>query len=397
MTFSSFDAYPGLVIWHSRDLVNWQPLGPTLFTNVGSVWAPDLVKHGGPLLHLLPRRRPVSIQLRHLGRQHPRSVERADRSEDRPDRSRPRRRTRRPPLPVPQRRPDGAARRRWAVGSGHAEEGLRRVEVSRRLDRRGLRPGGAEDPQARRLLPHGARGGRHGRTADRAHDRLGALEVHRRAVGELAAQPVVRTRSAAERWWSKGHGTLVEAPDGRWFIVYHAYENGYLHARPADAARADRVDRDGWFRTAGFDPARPIPKPAGAPVPHGMAFSDDFSTRSAWASQWSFYKGSTADRARYRFENGALVLKAKGDVTRRRVAAVVRHRRPRLRDRGRDRCAIPARRPGCCSSTAAGSMPASASRRRTSSCTATAWIGRRASRPTSASGCASASATTVTS
>ena len=47
MTFSSFDAYPGLVIWHSRDLVNWQPVGPTLTRNVGSVWAPDLVKHNG--------------------------------------------------------------------------------------------------------------------------------------------------------------------------------------------------------------------------------------------------------------------------------------------------------------------------------------------------------------
>ena len=46
MTFSSFDAYPGLVIWHSKDLVNWQPIGPALFKNIGSVWAPDLVKHG---------------------------------------------------------------------------------------------------------------------------------------------------------------------------------------------------------------------------------------------------------------------------------------------------------------------------------------------------------------
>src|SRR5690242_17242453 len=26
MTFSTFDSYPGLVIWHSRDLVNWQPV-----------------------------------------------------------------------------------------------------------------------------------------------------------------------------------------------------------------------------------------------------------------------------------------------------------------------------------------------------------------------------------
>src|SRR3990172_6074814 len=47
MTHSSFDAYPGLVVWHSRDLVNWQPIGPTLFRNVGSVWAPDLVKYEG--------------------------------------------------------------------------------------------------------------------------------------------------------------------------------------------------------------------------------------------------------------------------------------------------------------------------------------------------------------
>ena len=25
LTFSTFDSYPGLTIWHSRDLVNWQP------------------------------------------------------------------------------------------------------------------------------------------------------------------------------------------------------------------------------------------------------------------------------------------------------------------------------------------------------------------------------------
>ena len=39
MTFSSFRSYPGLVIWHSRDLVNWTPLGPALFRYVGDIWA----------------------------------------------------------------------------------------------------------------------------------------------------------------------------------------------------------------------------------------------------------------------------------------------------------------------------------------------------------------------
>ena len=47
LTFSTFESYPGLLIWHSRDLVNWRPVAPALFKNVGPVWAPDLVKHGG--------------------------------------------------------------------------------------------------------------------------------------------------------------------------------------------------------------------------------------------------------------------------------------------------------------------------------------------------------------
>jgi len=42
MTFSSFDSYPGLTIWHSRDLVNWQPRKPALTRNIGSVWAVSL-------------------------------------------------------------------------------------------------------------------------------------------------------------------------------------------------------------------------------------------------------------------------------------------------------------------------------------------------------------------
>ena len=46
MTFSSFESVPGIHIWHSRDLVNWQPVVAALTTNIGSVWAPELCKHG---------------------------------------------------------------------------------------------------------------------------------------------------------------------------------------------------------------------------------------------------------------------------------------------------------------------------------------------------------------
>ena len=45
MVHSSFEYYPGLLIWHSKDLINWNPVKSTLYKTVGSVWAPDLVKY----------------------------------------------------------------------------------------------------------------------------------------------------------------------------------------------------------------------------------------------------------------------------------------------------------------------------------------------------------------
>ena len=56
LTLSSFDAYPGLPIWHSRDLVNWQPLGHAITTNVGAIWAPDIIKHGSRYFIYFPAR-----------------------------------------------------------------------------------------------------------------------------------------------------------------------------------------------------------------------------------------------------------------------------------------------------------------------------------------------------
>ncbi len=58
LTFSSFDAYPGIVIWHSRDLVNWTPVTAALTQPIGSVWAPDLIKHDGRFYCYIPARTP---------------------------------------------------------------------------------------------------------------------------------------------------------------------------------------------------------------------------------------------------------------------------------------------------------------------------------------------------
>ena len=53
---STFEWYPGVQIHHSRDLVNWQPVGHAISRNVGSIWAPDLVRHGGRYYIYFPAR-----------------------------------------------------------------------------------------------------------------------------------------------------------------------------------------------------------------------------------------------------------------------------------------------------------------------------------------------------
>ena len=42
---SSFEYYPGLLIWQSKDLINWTPVTNALYKYLGAVWAPDLVKY----------------------------------------------------------------------------------------------------------------------------------------------------------------------------------------------------------------------------------------------------------------------------------------------------------------------------------------------------------------
>jgi xylan 1,4-beta-xylosidase len=122
---------------------------------------------------------------------------------------------------------------------------------------------------------------------------------------------IIRTKSADERWWSKGHATLVEGPDRKWYVVYHASENGFYNLGRQTILEPVEWTADGWFKAAGADVSKPIPMPAPTAGPHGFAFSGAF-TPAKMGVQWSFYKGTDTDAARYRFENGALVLKAKG-------------------------------------------------------------------------------------
>ncbi|MEO8681719.1 MAG: family 43 glycosylhydrolase [Vicinamibacterales bacterium] len=311
MTFSSFDAYPGLVIWHSRDLVNWQPVGPALFKNVGAVWAPDLVKHKGRYFIYFPGvgpyrsnyviwadnirgpwSEPIDLKIGRIDPGHAIG-------------------------------PDG--KRYLFLSGGYlaplADDGLSVTgEVKKVYDGwqypadwivEGFAPEGpkviSKGDYYYMVLAEGGTAGPptgHMIVAARSKSIEGPWE-------NSPYNPIIRTQSASEHWWSKGHGTLVEAADGRWFIVYHGYENGFYNLGRQTLLEPIEWTADGWFRTATLDPAQPIAKPAGEAVANGFAYSDDFSS-NRMGLQWSFYKGTETDRERYRYENKSLVLKGRG-------------------------------------------------------------------------------------
>ena len=58
MTNSSFHYTPGLLVWHSDNLIDWEPIGHAILEHVGgSIMAPDLIYHEGLLLYLFSSRR----------------------------------------------------------------------------------------------------------------------------------------------------------------------------------------------------------------------------------------------------------------------------------------------------------------------------------------------------
>jgi beta-xylosidase len=312
ITFSSFDAYPGLVIWHSRDLVNWEPVGPALFKNVGSVWAPDLVKHKGRYYIYFPGQKPGHPSNYVIWADNVRGPwsDPIDLRIGRID-------------PGHAVAPDG--RRYLFLSGGYmaplADDGLSVIGELKKVYEGWQYPDDwvveSFSQEGPKILSRGgyyymvlAEGGTAGPPT--SHMVVAARSKALEGPWENSPyNPIIRTKSDTERWWSKGHATLVEGPGGKWYAVYHAYENGFYDLGRQTLLEPIEWTADGWFRAGGADLARPIPKPAGEAVPHGMRLSDDFSANKMGV-QWSFYDGSDADRGRYRYENGTLVLRAKG-------------------------------------------------------------------------------------
>lgn len=315
MTFSSFDAYPGLVIWHSTDLVNWTPLGPALHTNVGTVWAVDLCRHGGRYFIYLPTLAPGGAWKIH-----------AIWADDI-----------RGPWSAPvDLRIDGC------IDPGHAvgEDGKRYLFVNGirkvRLTDDGLATDGALEPAyqpwrypehwiTENFAPEGPKLARRGdwfylvtAVGGTAGPVTGHMVIAARSRSihgpweHCPHNPLVRTLSETEPWWSRGHATLVEGPAGDWWMVYHGYENGYRTLGRQTLLEPITWTDDGWFRARGGDLSAPLPAPRGGRAGiAGVALSDDFSS-DRLGTQWAFHAPRDDEMRRVRYGTRSLRLAGAG-------------------------------------------------------------------------------------
>lgn len=315
LTFSSFDAYPGLTIWHSRDLVNWQPRKAALQRNIGSVWAVSLEKHQGRYFLYIPVKAQPKNEIYVIWSDHI----------DGPWSD---------PVPL-------GLHNHIDPCHAVAEDGSRWLFLSGgdrvRLSEDGLSVAGPVEhvydpwrypdtwdvegfsPEGPKIHRHGgwfymitAVGGTAGPPtghmviAARSRSLHGPWEQH-------PGNPLVRTQSAGEAWWSRGHASLVEAPDGSWWSLYHGYEAGFWTLGRQCLLDPIEWTADGWFRMTGGDLSRPIRKPRGGQaLPHGMALSDDFSAPLALGSKWTFFRPAADEAGRIRLADGALHLAGKG-------------------------------------------------------------------------------------
>ena len=124
--------------------------------------------------------------------------------------------------------------------------------------------------------------------------------------------PVIRTRSETEKWWSRGHATLFEGPGGSWWMIYHGYENGYWTLGRQTLLEPVEWTADDWVRPLGGDLSHPLPKPRElGSQPHGMPLSDDFSA-NRFGIQWAFYDPGPREMDRVRFAEKTLHVAGKG-------------------------------------------------------------------------------------
>jgi len=103
---------------------------------------------------------------------------------------------------------------------------------------------------------------------------------------------------------------LVEDTKGNSWILFHGYENRYRTLGRQTLLEPIEWTDDQWFHVPdSIETDKPIRKPTGEKVNHGIKLSDDFSSNKL-GLQWQFFKDYEPERIQ--LKDGSLFLSAKG-------------------------------------------------------------------------------------
>ncbi|MFH1194100.1 MAG: family 43 glycosylhydrolase [bacterium] len=305
---SSFEYYPGLLIWQSKDLINWTPVANALQKYVGSVWAPDLVKYKSKYYIYFPAVNtnyvvtadaiegpwsdPIDLKIGNIDPGHFTDAE----------------------------------GNRYLYFSSGGYVPLSDDGISVAGDFKHVYDGWAiprdwtiecfcmESPKVVKRGEYYYLTVAEGGTAGPA---TGHMIISARSKSPLGPwenspyNPIVRTNSSSERWWSKGHGTLFEDAAGKWWMVFHAYENGHYNMGRQTLLEPVEWTSDGWFRIPdNIKTDKPIKRPSAKVSKPTFTLSDDFGGNSL-KPNWKFF--GEYDTNRFQVIDNSIIIKAKGN------------------------------------------------------------------------------------
>lgn len=304
MTHSPFVYAPGFLIWHSTDLHHWEPVCRALESWEGSAMAPDLVKFEGKYYLYFPSNGTnyVSVATNIRG---PWSAP-VDLKVNGID---------------PGHIADKEGNRYLFVNKGEmirlSPDGLSTIGEKRRvydgwdIPKQWITEGKwpekfLESPKLIYKDGYYYMTSAEGGTAGPATSHMVVCARSRSLEGpweNSPYNPIIHTYSEQEAWWSKGHGTLIDDADGRWWMVYHAYAKGFHTLGRQTLIEPIEWSADGWYRQAkDRDDVVALPD-------NTLTLSDDFLSEEL-GLQWSFWKENARDLISV--GRGELTMPAKG-------------------------------------------------------------------------------------
>lgn len=303
MVHSSFIYTPGLVVYKSDDLVNWEPCSVALTEYTGDVWAPDLTIHDGRFYIYFPTRpdgasRKTNMVVWTDNPEGPWSepVDLGIRGID------------------PEHIVDADGNRYLLLGggdlyplsadgctiTGKPEIIYRGWEIPEQWD---IESFSLEGINIKRIGEYyyllAAEGGTSGPPT--GHMVVQARSKNVKGPWEnVPSNPLLRTLTPSEHWWSQGHGSIVDTPDGRLFMVYHAYEKDFLTLGRQSMIREVEIGPDGWLRLKKGEISLP------EPTRKDLLGIGDFT--------WQTYKESLEPR--FTISQDTIVISGKGNSPR---------------------------------------------------------------------------------